>query len=135
MNQAMPARCAPPSGLTAVSSAPHKLPFAYITCCMRVSFESGLEITSLCAGSPPNKSRQQPVWPLNSTVVVLLIQYPCGVSVVGEVPEPGCCCLGGIAYWFTPSTLLLRLMEGEALFSEEVFTSVQTISWDDGGDR
>ena len=31
----------PPSGLSAVSSAPHSLPFAYVTCCMRVSFESG----------------------------------------------------------------------------------------------
>ena len=39
--QAMPARCGPPSGLSAVSSAPHSLPLAYITCCMRVSFESG----------------------------------------------------------------------------------------------
>src|SRR6266704_6258476 len=128
MNQAMPARCAPPSGLIAVSSEPHKLPFAYITCCMRVSFESGLEITSLCAGSTPNKSRQQPT-PAMVTVVVSLIQNPCGVLVVGAVPEPGCCCLGGTAYWFTPSTLLLRLREGEALFSEEVSTSVQTISW------
>src|SRR6266581_1936351 len=131
MNQATPARCAPPSGLIAVSSAPHNLPFAYITCCMRVSFESGVEITSLCAGSLPNKSRQQPTAPLNSGVVVSLIQYPCGVSTVAGVPEPGCCCLGGIAYWFTPSTLLLRLMEGEALFSEEVLANVQTISWDD----
>src|SRR6266581_5743442 len=102
MNQAMPARWAPPSGLTTVSSEPHKLPFAYITCCMRVSFESGVEITSSCAGSLPNKSRQQPTLPLNSTVVVLLIQYPCGVSIVAGVPEPGCCCLGGIAYWLTP---------------------------------
>src|SRR5438270_12732531 len=98
MNQAMPARCARPSGLTAVSSAPHNLPLAYITCCMRVSFESGLETTSLCAGSTPNKSRQQPTAPLNNSVVVSLIQYPCGVLVVGGVPEPGWCCLGGIAY-------------------------------------
>ena len=50
MYHAMPARCGPPSGLIAVSSAPHSLPFANITCCMRVSFESGLEMTSLCAG-------------------------------------------------------------------------------------
>src|SRR5215470_14518568 len=112
MNQAMPARCVPPSGLTAVSSDPHNLPFAYITCCMRVSFESGFEITSSCAGSLPNKSRQQPTAPLNSCVVVSLIQCPCGVLVVGGVPEPGCCCLGGIAYCSTPSTVLLRLMEG-----------------------
>src|SRR5258706_439534 len=54
------ARCAPPSGLSAVSSAPHNLPFAYVTCCMRVSLESGREITSLCAGSPPKSRRQQP---------------------------------------------------------------------------
>ena len=47
MYQAIPARCGPPSGLSAVSSAPHSLPLAYITCCMRVSFESGLEIGDL----------------------------------------------------------------------------------------
>ena len=57
MYQAMPARCAPPSGLSAVSSAPHSLPLAYITCCMRVSFESGREMTSSCAGSA---DEQQP---------------------------------------------------------------------------
>ena len=60
MYHAMPARCGPPSGLSAVSSEPHTLPFAYVTCCMRVSFESGREITSLCAGCPPKRSRQQP---------------------------------------------------------------------------
>src|SRR6266498_1454274 len=68
------------SKLTAVSSALHTLPFAYITCCIRVSFESSLETTSSCAGSPTKKSRQQPIWPLRgepgttSTVVVLLTQ-------------------------------------------------------------
>src|SRR5260370_12311703 len=103
MDEGVTACGARTSGLTAVSSAPHNLPLAYITCCMRVSFESGVETTSLCAGWLPNKRRQQPTALLNSTVVVSLIQYPCGVLVVGRVPEPGCCCLGGIAYWFTPS--------------------------------
>ena len=73
MYHAMPARCGPASGLSAVSSAPQSLPLAYITCCMRVSFESGLEMTSLCAGWPPNRSRQQPT-PAIVTVVVSLMQ-------------------------------------------------------------
>src|SRR5438128_3517442 len=124
----MPARSGPPSGLSAVSSAPHTLPLAYITCCMRVSFESGLEMTSLCAGSPPKSRRQQPVWPLKSRVVVSLMQWPCGTSVVGAVPEPGCCCLGGTPYWPTVRILLLGLTAGTP-FSDAVFVSVHTMSW------
>src|SRR5437660_9284007 len=112
MYHAMPARCGPLSGLIAVSSAPHSLPFAYITCCMRVSFESGLEMTSLCAGSPPNRSRQQPVCPLKSSVDVSLMQSPCATSGVvvlsANVPEPGCCCFGGTAY--TRLNLILILI-------------------------
>jgi len=42
-----------------VSSAPHSLPFANVTRCMRVSFESGAEMTSLCAGSAANSSRAE----------------------------------------------------------------------------
>src|SRR5437660_12777905 len=76
------------SKLTAVSSAPHTLPFAYITCCMRVSFESSLETTSSCAGSLTNRRRQQPV-PAMVTGVVSLVQCPCGESVPGAVPDPG----------------------------------------------
>ena len=82
MYHAMPARCGPASGLSAVSSEPHSLPFAYITCCMRVSFESGLEMTSSCgmqsglAAGQPNSSRQQPVCPLKSIVDVSLMHAP-----------------------------------------------------------
>jgi hypothetical protein len=50
-----------------------------MTCCIRVSFESGLEMTSLWAGSAPNSSRQQPV-PAIVTVVVSLMQKPCGAA-------------------------------------------------------
>ena len=46
MNQAMPARLPDPLGVMAVSSDPHSLPLANVTCCMRVSFESGLAMTS-----------------------------------------------------------------------------------------
>src|ERR671923_872836 len=134
MYQAMPARCGPASGLSAVSSAPHTLPLAYITCCMRVSFESGLEMTSVCAGSAPKSSRQQPNWPLNSCVVVSLMQSPCATSGVvvlsASVPEPGCCCFGGTPYWPTVRILLLRLRFGTP-FSDAVFVSVQTMSWFD----
>ena len=45
MKYATPARFAPPT-VTAVSSAPHSFPFPYITCCIRVSFESSFITTS-----------------------------------------------------------------------------------------
>src|SRR5260370_23238762 len=96
---------------------------------MRVSLESGREMTSLCAGSPQNSKRQQPVRPLNSRVVVSLIQKPCGVSVVASVPEPGCCCFGGTPYWFTLSTWLLRLTARVLLFSEDGFVHAPTTRW------
>src|SRR5438093_3156942 len=114
------------STVSAVSRAPQILPFAYITCCMRVSFGSGREMTSLCAGSRPNTSRQQPVWPLNSSVVVSLMQWPCGTSTVGGVPEPGCFCFGGMPYCPTVSTLFVRLTAGVAVFSDDVFFKAQT---------
>src|SRR5439155_13236133 len=65
------------SKLTAVSSAPHTLPFAYITCCMRVSFESRRETTSAPRAAwtaGPTSSFQQPLAPLKRTVVSLLRQ-------------------------------------------------------------
>src|SRR5689334_7123825 len=123
MNQAMPARCgSKPSGLTAVSSAPHSLPFAYVTCCIRVSFESGLATTSvplaLCAVALTS-SRQQPV-PAMVTVVAVFSQKPWGTFVVGGEPDPGCVCFGGIAYVSAASTLLLRLSAGVNVFRDEV---------------
>src|SRR5690242_6957603 len=93
MYQAMPARCAPPSGLTAVSRDPQTLPLAYITCCMRVSFESGRETTSF--DGAPTSSAKQPLIGTNSGVVVSLRHLPCGTVSPGAVPEPGCCCFGG----------------------------------------
>src|SRR5262245_22762516 len=102
MNHAMPARCGPPSGFNAVPSVPHSLPFAYITCCIRVSFESGLEITSLCAGSGGLNNRRQQPTPDMVGVVVSLMHAPCATSGVvflfAIVPEPGCFCFGGVAY-------------------------------------
>src|SRR5258708_966797 len=129
MYQARAARWPPPPGFSAVSSAPHSLPLAYITCCMRLSLESGREITSLCAGWPPNRRRQQPIWPLKSSVVVSLIQKPCGTSVVGAVPDPGCCCFGGTPYWFTVISLLLRLRDGEPESIDAVLVSVHSTIW------
>src|SRR5438132_4566946 len=129
MYHAMPARCAPPSGLTAVSSAPQTLPFAYMTCCIRVSFESGREMTSeprACAEAPTSNF-QHPV-PAMVTVVSSFRQWPCGTSTPGAVPEPGCCCFGGTPYWPTPRMLLLRLSAGTE-FSDEVFVSVQRMIW------
>src|SRR5919206_2316863 len=131
MYHAMPARCGPLSGLSAVSRAPHSLPFAYITCCIRVSFESGREMTSApraCAVAVTS-SFQQPVWPLNSSVVSSFRQKPCGTSVVGAVPEPGCCCFGGTPYCPTVTILLLIPIAGLTEFSDAVFVSVHTTSW------
>src|SRR6476661_3802370 len=121
----MPARAGPRSGLTVVSSEPHSFPFAHITCCMRVSFESGREMTSLCGGWAPKSRRQQPT-PAMVGVVVSLIQWPCGTFVPGAVPEPGCCCLGGIPYCPTVNTLFDKLSDGDAVFSDEVFVRLQT---------
>src|SRR5918911_2616123 len=132
MYHAMPARAGPLSGLRDVSSAPHSLPLAYITCCMRVSFESGREMTSApraCAVAV-TRSFQQPV-PAIVTVVASFRQKPCGTSVVGAVPEPGCCCFGGTPYWPTVRILLRRLAAGLAVLSDAVFDSVQTMSWFD----
>src|SRR5215471_16857906 len=127
MYHAMPARCEPPSGLSAVSSAPHNFPLAYMTCCIRVSFESGLATTS----GPPNacaaadtSSGQQPV-PAIVTVVLSFKQRPCGTDVPGAVPEPGWCCFGGMPYWFTFRTLVLNETFGDAEFSDDVFVIVQ----------
>src|SRR3954451_24659972 len=130
MYQAMPARCSPPSGFSAVSSEPHSLPLANVTCCIRVSLESGLATTSgpaACAVAP-TRSFQQPR-PAIVDVVSSFRQCPCGTAVPGGVPEPGCCCFGGTAYCPTVRILLLRLSAGEALFSDEVFARVQAMSW------
>src|ERR687883_1228672 len=130
MYHAMPARCGPLSGFSAVSSAPHSLPLAYITCCIRVSFESGREMTSApraCAVAVTS-SFQQPV-PAMVTVTSSFRQKPCGTSVVGAVPEPGCCCFGGTPYWPTVRIRLLMPTAGVAVFSDAVFVSVHTTSW------
>src|SRR5689334_8332808 len=131
MYHAMPARCGPPLGFSAVSSAPQSLPLAYITCCIRVSLESGLETTSrpTAWAVAPTSSFQQPFWPVNSGVVSLFRQNPWGTSVVGAVPEPGCCCFGGTPYWPTVRILLLRLTAGLAVLSDAVFVSDHTMSW------
>src|SRR5256885_5996660 len=132
MYHAMPARCGPASGLSAVSSAPHSLPFAYMTCCIRVSFESGLATTSAPAAwaVAPTSSLQQPNWPLKSWVVSSFRQWPCGTVVVGRVPEPGCCCFGGTPYWPTVRILLLRLT-APVVLRDAVFVSDHTMSWVD----
>src|SRR5437762_3350507 len=100
MYHAIPARSGLESTkLTAVSSAPQSLPFAYITCCMRVSFESGLAITSVPAACAVafTSSFQQPV-PTIVDVVVSFKQSPCATSGVvalsAFVPDSGCTCFG-----------------------------------------
>src|SRR5438477_12244768 len=92
MYHAIPARSGLEAKLTAVSSAPQSLPLAYITCCIRVSFESGLAITSVPAACAveDTSSRQQPV-PAIVTVVSSFRQSPCATSGVvtlsAVVPE------------------------------------------------
>src|SRR2546427_4832400 len=127
--QATPARFSPPT-VTAVSRAPQILPFAYMTCCMRVSFESGLEIFSSCAGREAKKSLQQPL-PAMVLVFVSLMQKPCGVCVSGRVPEPGCLNRGGIAYWLTARTLFERVSVGVAALSDDVFVNDHATIWRD----
>src|SRR5437879_2422137 len=114
----------PPLKVTAVSRAPHTLPFAYITCCIRVSLASSLEMTSSCAGSVPNRSRQQPV-PAIVGVVVSLMQKPWGVVFVGVVVEPGWLAFPGKAYRPTPRRVFERLTERVAVLSDDVFVRAQ----------
>src|SRR3989442_15828052 len=125
--QATPARFSPPT-VTAVSRAPQILPFAYMTCCMRVSFASGREIFSSCAGSAAKISLQQPV-PAIVEVVVSLMQCPCGVLTPGKVPDPGCFALGGIAYWLAARTLFESVSDGVAVLSDDVFVSDHATIW------
>src|SRR5580765_6623227 len=126
MKYSMPARAGPRSGLTVVSRAPQSLPFAHVTCCMRVSFESGLETTSP-VGPAATRSLQQPV-PAIVAVVVLFRQKPCGVLVPGAEPEPGCCCFGGTPDCPTGRTWFDRLTAGDAEFSDEVLVIAHTTS-------
>src|SRR5213594_1747790 len=126
---ATPALFSPPM-VTAVSSAPQILPFAYMTCCIRVSFESGREIFSSWAGSPPKMSFQQPL-PAMVFVFVSLMHRPCGVSVVGSVPEPGCLNRGGIAYWLTARTVLESVSVGVAALSDDVLVNDHATIWRD----
>src|SRR5919108_4981174 len=49
-----------PFTVTAVSSAPQSLPFAYTTCCMRESLLGSLDSTFANGPVPPVSSRQQP---------------------------------------------------------------------------
>src|SRR5215469_7900288 len=130
MYHAMPARCGPPSGFSAVSSAPHSLPLAYVTCCIRVSFESGLATTSarLAWAAAETSSFQQPAWPVKSTVVSSFRQKPWGAVASGALPEPGWCCFGGTPYWPTVRIVLLRLTAGLAVLSEAVLVSDHTMS-------
>ena len=66
---------------------------------------------------------------MKSSVVVSLIQKPCGTSVVGAAPDPGCCCFGGTPYWFTIISLLLRLRDGEPESIDEVLARVHSTIW------
>src|SRR6266487_3013959 len=94
---------------------------------MRVSFESGREMTSLCAGSAANSSRQHPT-PAIVGVSVSLMQSPWATSGVvvlsASVPDPGWCCLGGSAYVLTLTSRLFRASAGDAVFRDEVLVNV-----------
>ncbi len=78
MNHSMPA-LVEPARLNPVSRAPHSFPLAKVTCIIRLSPESGVEITSLCAGSATNKNCQHP-GPNGVGMVVSLMHWPSGKS-------------------------------------------------------
>ena len=69
-----------PSTHKAVSVAPHSVPLTYHVCCMRVSLESGVDSTSLWAGSGGLKSTCQQPGPNGVGDVVLLMHCPSGMS-------------------------------------------------------
>ena len=58
-----------------------------------------------------------------------MMQLPSGLAVVAALPDPGCLCFGGIAYWPTLSTLFVRPSEGDAVSSDEVLVSAQVMIW------
>src|SRR6476620_2081052 len=97
---------------------------------MRVSFESGVDTTSFCLAVGETSSLQHPT-PAIVAVVLSLMQYPCGASVVGAWPEPGWCCLGGSAYWPTDTSRLVSCTAGVAVFSDAVFVIDHTTICDD----
>src|SRR5204863_7477247 len=75
-------------------------------------------------GVPPTSSFQQPMVALSkSRVVSSFRQWPCGTSVPGAAPEPGCCCLGGTPYVLTPRTLIPSPTAGVAASRDEVLVS------------
>src|SRR3954468_12945463 len=112
----MPARLAPPT-CTAVSSAPQTLPFAYITCCIRESFEFRLAV------GPPKLAL---LWVAMPAIAVL--QF--GMTTVsptqsnnGRFPA-GCVARGGTAYVSTATVEIDRLGAGDAVLSDAAFVIV-----------
>ena len=59
--------------------APQSVPFVYQVCCILESSESGVEMTSSCAGSSTKRSCQHP-GPKTVGVVVSLMHCPSGKS-------------------------------------------------------
>ena len=95
---------------------------------MRVSFESGFAMTSVVAAwaAALTSSLQQPT-PAMVGVVVSLRQWPCGTSMPGAVPEPGCDAFGGMAYVLDVEHLVAQVGDGVAELSDPVLLIVQTI--------
>src|SRR5580700_1960895 len=114
----MPARSWPPT-FTAVSRAPHTLPLAYATCCMRESLAFRLPF-----GGP----KVVLSWlPTPATVVLQLVRITVSAmhSDSGRSPA-GCFASGGTAYVSTASPDMPSAGAGEAEFSEDVFVIVHS---------
>src|SRR5437016_14176492 len=114
----MPARFWPPT-FTAVSSAPHTVPLAYATCCMRESLAFRLPF-----GGP----KVVLSWlPTPATVVLQLGRIT--VSAMhcdsGRL-SAGCFARGGTAYVSTASVDRPSVGAGEGELSEDVFNIVHS---------
>src|SRR5262245_31102207 len=107
-----------PLTLTAVPAEPHRSPLTYQVCCIRVSSESGDEMTSSCSGSSTNSSCQHP-GPNWVGIVVSLTHWPSGKS-------PACWfCRGGNTYVLLLISRLRMLSAGVAELSDDVLVSAQ----------
>src|SRR6476661_3573281 len=114
----MPARSWPPT-FTAVSRAPHNLPLANATCCMRESLAFRLPL-----GGP----KVALLWLLMPATVVLQLGR-ITVSAMhcesGRLPA-GCVARGGTAYVSTATVDTFSVGAGEVVLSEEVFNMLHT---------
>src|SRR5690349_7863452 len=122
MKYSMPERLR--SSVSAVSSAPHSFPFAYHTCCIRLSFESSVP-SDWCGGAGGRRRICQQPGPKGVGSVRSFRQSASGVDPAFWLAR------AGTPYSPTFSTLLCSCRSGSAESSEDVLVSDHTTSSSD----